>query len=70
MSQDKVDSSGSPERPVVAARIERELTRQLALQRDHTDVLIGDQELDGPALVGPAGPDFVKTAVVAQADLA
>ena len=40
------------------------------MQVDHADLLVGDQELHGTALVGPADADFVEAAVVAQADLA
>ncbi len=57
-------------RLVVAPRIERELTEELAVEVDHTDLLIGDEELDRAALVGPADADFVEAAVVAEADLA
>ena len=70
MSRDIVDSSSCPDWLVGAARIERELTDELALQVDHADPLVGDQELHGTALVGPADADFVEAAVVAQADLA
>ena len=40
------------------------------MQVDHADLLVGDQELHGTALVGPADADFVEAAVGAQADLA
>lgn len=37
---------------------------------DDADLLVGDEELHGPAFVGSANPDFVEAAHVAQADLA
>jgi hypothetical protein len=56
------------ERLVDAAGVERQLADQLAPWVDHTDVLIGDQELDRTSLVGPPEADFVEAAAVAQAD--
>jgi hypothetical protein len=67
MSRDIVDTlsharaatrSALRERLVDAARVERELAEQLPVQVDHSNVLIGDQELDRAALVGPAEPDL------------
>ena len=70
MSRRIVDISGPPKRLVVAARTELELADQLAVQSDHTDALIGDQELDLTPLVGSPQPDVVQAAHVAQAHLA
>ena len=55
------------ERLVDPARIERQLTDQLAVEIDHADVLIGDEELDRTPLVGSAEADFVEAAVVRRA---
>jgi hypothetical protein len=54
---------------IVAAGIEGEVANQLAgaLVKD-TDVQIGHEELDRPALVGSAQADVVQPAVVAKGD--
>ena len=46
MCRDIVDIVDRRDRLVVAARIERQLADQLALEVDHTDLLVGDQQLD------------------------
>ncbi len=69
MSRDIVDISTPSDRLVVAAGIEGELADQLARVRvEDPDVAVGDEELDRPALVGPAEADVVQLAVVAQGD--
>src|SRR5271165_5857263 len=70
MSRVMVDGSGALEWLVVAARVEREFSDELAVEGDHADALIGDEELDPASLVGSAEPDVVELAHVAQADLA
>ena len=45
MSRDMVDRSASHEGLVAAAGIEGQLAGQPALEVDHADALIGDQEL-------------------------
>jgi hypothetical protein len=60
MSREILDSLGPPERLVIATRIQRELSDQLALQSDHTDALIGNEELDLEPLVGSAEADVME----------
>jgi hypothetical protein len=59
-----LDTLSARERLVVAAWIEGQLADELAVEVDHADVMIGDQELHGTVLVDPAEADFVEAAVV------
>jgi hypothetical protein len=70
MSREILDILGLPERLVVAGGVERELADQLAVEVDHANLLVDDQQLDRTALVGPSEADFGEPAHVAQADLA
>jgi hypothetical protein len=57
------------DRLVVASGIEGEPADQLAgVGGEDPDVEIGDEQLDRPALVGPAEADVVQPAVVAKGD--
>jgi hypothetical protein len=69
VSRDIVDISIPSDSLVVAAGIEGEPADQLAgaLVKD-TDVQIGHEKLDRPALVGSADADVVQPAVVAKGD--
>src|SRR5207342_3520405 len=69
MSRDIVDTSGPSDRLVVATRIEGEPADQLTcVGGEDPDVEIGREELDHPALVGPAEADVMQPAVVAKGD--
>jgi hypothetical protein len=61
-----VDGLGVLEWLVVAAGIEREFSEELAVEGDHADALVGDEELDPASFVGSAG----STSVLAEDDLA
>jgi hypothetical protein len=54
MSREIADDLAVRKGLVVAAGVYGELADQVALEVDHTDALIGDEELDLPERQGPA----------------
>jgi hypothetical protein len=71
LSQDIVDSrsAGTDAAGLVIARgVEGQLADQRPVVGEDTDVLVGDQEVDGFAAVSPADPDVVEAAEVAESD--
>ncbi len=71
MSRDIVDNDSRRLPLVVAGRVEREVTHELAVSRgDHADVAIGDQQHHGEALEPRAHADVQEPRLVAQRELA
>ena len=64
MSQDNPDSRSAQwdaARQVVAGPVEGQLAEKGAVVGENSDVLVGDEEVDGFAAVSPADADVVET---------
>ncbi|MGH9168714.1 MAG: hypothetical protein ACRD02_12905, partial [Acidimicrobiia bacterium] len=68
VSWDILPPSGPPQGLVVAGRVERQLTEQLAFLGEDPDFQIGHQDEDPDSGMPAPQPDVVQPAVVAQGD--